>query len=87
MIDVIQNLEFFSGAEDQIYSGNFGNFLRFELGIAAHHDHAGMRRLTQGMANGFPAFAVGKISHRTGVDDIKIGRFLPVVNGIAGTFK
>lgn len=63
------------GAEDQIHPLHLQDLIRLELGVAAGDgdDSIGVDALEA--ADDIPAFLVGVLGHRTGVDDVDVGTF------------
>ena len=63
------------GTQDEVDALDVNDLFRLELRVAAGDHHEGARMLVRQAANGLPAFLVGQLSHRAGVDHADI-RFL-----------
>ena len=63
------------GTKHKIHSLNLAHGLWLQLGITTSHDHEGVRMLSHHTVYGLPAFVVGHLCHRTGVDYTKVCLF------------
>ena len=68
----------FSAAPAPGPPGNGSDLLRFQLGVAAGDNHHGFGGFALDPANELPAFFVGVLRNRTGIDDVYIGHFVEV---------
>ena len=61
-------------AQYDVHTGDFGDFLAFELGIATGNHHQGVGILADEVADVLPALAVGKSRHTTCIHHAHVGR-------------
>ena len=75
ILQMLQQIHLLICSQHQVYSRNGCQFCCSELGIATGDHNEGLQVFANEPVNILPAFLLGRLSHRTGVDDTNI-RFL-----------
>ena len=75
VLQVVGDIEFFSGPQYQAHSVDSHDFFRSELGITSDNYDIGARVVVNNFTDQLPAFFFGHIGHATGIDHKDIGAF------------
>ena len=72
---VLQNIEFLLGAENQIDLGDMGDFPGFQLSVATGDNDKSPGMSAGYLTNRLPAFLVGQFGDRASIDHTDVGDF------------
>ncbi len=85
--DVIEHGKFFAIADDEIHAGNRRKRRRARLRITTDNGAKRARIRFYETANNLPAFCLGELRHRAGIDDCEVGGFAPRHDVVAARFE
>jgi len=66
------DVEFFRCTQHKVNAGNRSNFIWFQLRITTGNDHEALRRFALNSSYDLPAFFVGIIGYRAGIDNVHV---------------
>ena len=67
--DVLEEVEFFRSAQDDVHAVNFADFFGLQLGVTSDDSDERLGVAVEGPTHGIAAFGIGLLRDAAGVDD------------------